>query len=553
MNERALPDFLSGLFPNPAAHQEVTVWFLRALGLVSFFAFWSVFTQLSGLAGPEGLAPSDLFAERIHTTFAEHALEEIATSEVELSEVQIRMIEARATFKKWLSFPALGLLGDFALLRGLCIAGIVASLLLVFVRLPWLCLLVCWLCYLSICCLVQPFMNFQWDALLLETLFVSLFLVPILAWKGGGAPRVAGLFLLRLLLLKLMFSSGIVKLSFGDPTWWNFAALDAHYQTQPLPMPTAWFAHHLPDWLHRVALLQMFVVEIVFALLVFAGRRPRQVAAAGILLLQLLIAITGNYTFFNLLTAVLCIPLLDDRMLGVGAVQPASDVDGKKVAANPVAADVVPAAARPEFLRSRRVAWVVAGFIAVLSLLQTLSAAAPNGGHGSVLRKPIAAMIGPVAGFRSINEYGLFRVMTTSRPELVIEGSHDGKVWRPYDFRYKPGPVDRMPVAVAPHQPRLDWQMWFEALAWESTLQRRQRPVPSLWLQRLAQGMFDENPQVLALLRHNPFAGKCPEFIRFRLVRYQFTTPEERAASGHWWRVSALSDIGVVLRRPKEP
>ena len=524
MNERALPEFLSGLFPNPAAHQEVASWFLRALGLVSFFAFWSVFTQLSGLAGPEGLAPSDLFAERIHNTFAEHA-----------------------AFKKWLSFPALGLLGDFALLRGLCIAGIVASLLLVFVRLPWFCLLVCWLCYLSICCLVQPFMNFQWDALLLETLFVSLFLVPVLSWKAGASPRVAGLFLLRLLLLKLMFSSGIVKLSFGDPTWWNFAALDAHYQTQPLPMPTAWFAHHLPDWLHRVAVLQMFVVEIVLALLVFAGRRPRQVAAAGILLMQVLIAATGNYTFFNLLTAALCIPLLDDRMLAGFAV-PRFKVGDCKAAAT---AEVLPAAAKPVFLGSRTVAWVVGGLVAVLSLLQTISAAAPNGGHGSIVRKPIAALIGPVAGFRSINEYGLFRVMTTTRPELVVEGSHDGKSWRPYDFRYKPGPADRMPVAVAPHQPRLDWQMWFEALEWQSRLQRRERPVPSAWLQRLAQGMFDENPQVLALLRHNPFAGKRPEFIRFRLVRYQFTTPEERAESGDWWRVSPLSDIGVVLRRPK--
>jgi len=524
---RPLPEFLSGLFPNPDAHRETVVWFLRALGLVGLFAFWSVFTQLSGLAGPGGLAPSELFAERVHDTFAGHA-----------------------GFKKWLSFPALGLLGGFGLLKGLCAAGLVASLLLVLVRLPWLCLLVSWLCYLSICCLVQPFMNFQWDALLLETLFFSLFLVPVLGWRMAGsdaapsasflaaAPRVAGLFLLRLLLLKLMFSSGIVKLSFGDPTWWNFAALDVHYQTQPLPMPTAWYAHHLPDWLHRVAVLQMFVVEIGLALLVFAGRRPRMVAAAGIILLQLLIAATGNYTFFNLLTAVLCIPLLDDRMLGRGSTREGNHV--------------VPAPAeRPVFSVMRTPAWILAGLVALLCVFQTVSAAAPNGGHGSWVRAPIRALIGPIAGFRSVNEYGLFRVMTTRRPELVVEGSHDGKTWRPYDFRYKPGPVDRLPVAVAPHQPRLDWQMWFEALAWESALKRRQRPVPSAWLQRLGEGMFDENPQVLALLRHNPFAGKRPEFIRFRVVQYEFTTPEQQAESGHWWRVAPLSELGVVLRRPR--
>ena len=127
------------------------------------------------------------------------------------------------------------------------------------------------------------------------------------------------------------------------------------------------------------------------ALLVFAGRRPRQVAAAGILLLQLLIAITGKYTLFNLLTAVFCIPLLDDRMLGGGAVQPASDAGCKKAAANPVAADVVPAAAPgvSPFADSRLGrGWVYRRTFSA----ETLSAATPNGGHGSVLHKPIAAM-----------------------------------------------------------------------------------------------------------------------------------------------------------------
>ena len=54
--------------------------------------------------------------------------------------------------------------------------------------------------------------------------------------------------------------------------------------------------------------------------------------------------------------------------------------------------------------------------------------------------------------------------MTTSRPEIVIEGSQDGAIWKAYEFHWKPGDVQKRPPFVAPHQPRLDWQMWFAAL-----------------------------------------------------------------------------------------
>jgi hypothetical protein len=131
-----------------------------------------------------------------------------------------------------------------------------------------------------------------------------------------------------------------------------------------------------------------------------------------------------------------------------------------------------------------------------------------------------------VAPLRSFNGYGLFRVMTTERPELVMEGSRDGTHWQAYDFRYKPGPVQRRPGFVEPYHPRLDWQMWFAALD----------PMGNLpLLQALSQRLRDGAPDVLRLLGPNPFPGAPPRFIRFALYDYRFTTCSERVRTGAWW------------------
>ena len=38
--------------------------------------------------------------------------------------------------------------------------------------------------------------------------------------------------LLKWLLFRLMFSSGVVKLTYSDKTWWNLTALNWHYESQ---------------------------------------------------------------------------------------------------------------------------------------------------------------------------------------------------------------------------------------------------------------------------------------------------------------------------------
>ena len=147
-----------------------------------------------------------------------------------------------------------------------------------------------------------------------------------------------------------------------------------------------------------------------------------------------------------------------------------------------------------------------------------------------------------VEPFRSVNGYGLFRVMTTRRPELVLEGSRDSTKWEAYGFRYKPGEVMRRPGFVAPYQPRLDWQLWFAALGPGSSLG---------WLTSLADGLRAGTPEVVALMGSNPFAGAPPKYVRAALYDYRFSTPEERSRTGAWWVRSLEGTFDLAPRPPQ--
>jgi len=124
------------------------------------------------------------------------------------------------------------------------------------------------------------------------------------------------------------------------------------------------------------------------------------------------------------------------------------------------------------------------------------------------------------------NAYGLFRGMTVERPEIIVLGSRDGRSWKTYPFRWKPGDPARRPRFATPHMPRLDWQMWFAALD----------PNGAGWLSGLLLGLLEGRPEVLALLAADPFAGQPPRFVRLDYYLYEFTTPAERRETGNWWR-----------------
>ena len=151
------------------------------------------------------------------------------------------------------------------------------------------------------------------------------------------------------------------------------------------------------------------------------------------------------------------------------------------------------------------------------------------------------------------NSYGLFAVMTTTRPELIIEGSMDGIHFSPYELPFKPGARQRMPPVVAPYQPRLDWQLWFEAL---KTLDDRYQEAPSPWFISMMQKLHKNNKAVLSLFANNPFAKEVmdgPAYIRAVVRQYKFSSPEKLFQSGCFWQVSGDEQVYFQIGPEEKP
>ena len=439
-----------------------------------------------------------------------------------------------------------------AFLNFLCGGGVVLSLLLIFGIAPALLLAVLFVFYLSLTIAGQVFLNFQWDVLLLEIGFLSIFFAPwrlwpqdLIWWPGSAHPATAapvsrgGLFLLKFLLFKLMLMSGVVKLTSGDDSWgwlnqsfqWSaLTALDYHYWSQPLPTVFAWWADQSPEWFKHFSVAFCLAVEIIVPFFIWAPRRPRLMAAGLIIFLQIIIALTGNYCFFNLLTIALCLLLVDDAAIGTSRRDFPAPING--------APNASPARTR-RALSTQLCSYAALAVIVVTLPINTwliFSAFKPQS------RPPgwLAKFYEQLEAFRIVNGYGLFRVMTKDRGEIVIEGSTDGIEWLPYEFKWKPGNVKRAPGWCAPHQPRLDWQMWFAAL---------DAPEQNPWLVGLIVRLLEGSRDVTGLLAHDPFPHKPPHYIRAMFYRYRFTTPEERRQTGAWWKRQELREYLPTISR----
>jgi len=459
--------------------------FARVTGLAYFFAFFSLLPQIPGLIGPDGILPAQYLLQRVteivgpHSTFL--ALPSLAW-----------LLGATDASLRLTAF--LGLLSSLALTAGL-LRPISAAL--------------SWLSWLSFVNIGQDFLSFQWDTLLLEAGFLIMFLE-----KPGLLPRPPGSdtpprfiqWALWFLLARLMFSSGMVKILSGDPTWADLSAMTYHFETQPIPNPLAWFIHQLPPLFLKLSTIFTFAIELLlpFAIL-FPQPKARLTASLGFLSLMTLIALTGNYAYFNLLTAALCLTFIDNRYY-------------------------------PSFLSRNTVPlpWTPVPWrhLASIAALLQLSLAFPVllSTLGLSSRSSVTPWENSLAPWHLTSGYGLFAVMTTRRPEITLDQSPDGQTWEPIQFPYKAGPPERLPPQIAPFQPRLDWQMWFAALSAE----RGQLPGWfSPFLKQLQQG----SPQVWNLLSSQPKSNPN-NYLRLRLDQYHFTTPAERSTTGHWWKIT---------------
>ena len=477
-------------------------WFLRAVGLIFLIAFVSLWVQIDGLIGSNGITPVREFLPAARAQLGGHALSILPTL-------------------CWLN-------SSDAFLHFLCGGGVALSLLLIFGVAPALSLFGLVAFYLSLAVVGEPFLDFQWDILLIETGFLSIFLAPWRLWpKRGIDPPVsrAALFLLKLLLFKLMLMSGVVKLTSyqflenpAEDTWWNLTALDYHYWSQPLPTVIGWFADQSPLPFKKFSVAFCLVVEIIVPFFIWAPRRLRLFACGLLVFLQIMIAATGNYCFFNLLTIALCLLLIDDAVWRRqrGALQTNG---GTRAVVSHYFADRL----------SIYAAAIVIVFTLPLNAQLIYSAFKPEAKWPRLLGSVYAR----AESLRIVNGYGLFRVMTRDRREIVIEGSADGLDWKPYEFKWKPGDVMRAPGWCAPHQPRLDWQMWFAALG-----SYRQNP----WLVQTVICLLHGEPEVIALFEQNPFPQSPPRYVRATLYRYRFTTMQKHRETGAWWKRSELGE-----------
>ncbi|MEO6786750.1 MAG: lipase maturation factor family protein [Chthoniobacteraceae bacterium] len=470
--------------------------FAFALGAIFLVAFWSWGSQVRGLVGEHGLIP-----------------------------VSEQLTAMRAAGNSFWQVPSLNWLsaGDTMLLAQ-CWLGALLAIAMCAGFFPGACALLCWALYLSLMSVGESFGNFQWDALLLETALIAALWLPWRArpassdWAEETLAQKIGRWLLWWLLVRLMIESGVVKLTWGDETWLGYSALDHHFETQPLPLWTAWYANQAPHWMLRAASWFTYFIEIATPALLLAPPRLRFLRHGTVLLqvlLQIIIMATGNYTYFNWLTIALCVPFLDDTFRGFRRLR------------------------LPVAEKKPRHWWrlVLACALALASVCFTFdgfsSAFAGLAGQEAEMRRMREGFqrtgkqpaMPWLAALRSFNGYGLFRTMTLSRPEFILEGSDDGVNWHEYEFPYKAGDIYRRPALVAPFQPRLDWQMWFAALSPQHY---------SYLLERLMRRVLEGDPAVLALLEKNPFPNHPPRFVRLSLYDYHFTRFGDQSAA--WWK-----------------
>ncbi|XP_076802922.1 lipase maturation factor 2-like [Clavelina lepadiformis] len=562
--------------------------FLRLMSLVYMFAFASIYVQIPGLYGKNGIMPVHSL---IQTIFGEN--------KGKSAESLFLHTPTLLWFMKVdpdLGLEILSLLGVF--FSFICILWQKVRIM------PFLCIL--WLLYLSIYKVGETFLWFQWDILLLEAGFLTILVAPVVNRKsdpitGASYHRQLPFFLVKWLLFRLMFASGIVKLTSQCPTWWGLTALNYHYESQCIPTPLAWWAHQSPDAVHQLSVIGAYIIEIAIPFLFISPvRLHRLVAAYAQIFLMILIYLSGNYNFFNIVTVVLCLSLFDDDHLDFlkefftfGCIRAKPQVKIQHVTPLQSFVNFIGCLGalgfygywiyhlfgykngkfflnfKPNDL-NEFMKWVMPYLVALGVVTFTLKAICmvwkmlfrrslntlikfllilgPSVYILTISMVPFSSLqpgfsgnLWPIAHtwhrqslrFDLVHSYGLFRRMTGvgGRPEVVLEGSHaENGNWREYHFNYKPGKTTVSPPWVAPHQPRLDWQMWFAALD-----NYHRNPWLISFMHRLLRG----EPDVLKLIDRskNPFKERPPKLIRAVLYHYHYTRPlKDGGLPKAWWK-----------------
>lgn len=400
-----------------------------------------------------------------------------------------------------------------ALLSAAVVTGLADLVPLWAAMLLWLTL---WLLYLSIVNVGQVWYGFGWESLLLETGFLMIFL-----GNARVAPPILTLWLLRWLLFRVEFGAGLIKMR-GDPCWRNLTCLYYHHETQPMPGPLSWFFHHLPKPLHRIEVAGNHFAQLVVPFGLFAPQPVASIAAAVIIVTQLWLVLSGNFSWLNWLTILLACSAVDQASLAAVLPVPAQ-----------------PALAGPPLWFTVLV-FVLAAAVLILSYWPARNMLST--------RQRMNMSFNP---FHLINTYGAFGSISRTRHEVVIEGTAEDEitgdtVWQEYEFKGKPGSVRRLPRQWAPYHLRLDWLMWFAAIS----------PGYALpWMTPLLTRLLRNDRPTLKLLRCNPFPDVPPRYVRAQIYQYRFTTFQELRRDHAWWHRTLVGSYvrPMSLGRAKSP
>ncbi|MFD7708706.1 lipase maturation factor family protein [Streptomyces sp. NPDC059785] len=439
--------------------------FQRALACVYLVAFLTAALQFRALIGERGMLPVPRFTERVPFRRAPSLFHH-------------RYSDRLFALVAWTGCAVSAAL----------IAGLDSLLPLWAAMLLWL---LPWALYVSIVNVGQTWYGFGWESLLLEVGFLAVFL-----GNDEVAPPAVVLFLLRWVLFRVEFGAGMIKWR-GDACWRKLTCLDHHHETQPMPGPLSRLFHHLPKPVHRAEVAANHVTQLVVPFLLFTPQPVATAAAALMIVTQLWLVLSGNFSWLNWITIVLAASALE---------LPATAPDTPSA---PLWYEIVVLAVAAGLL--------ALGYRPALNLVSR--------------RQVMNRSFDPL---HLVNTYGAFGSVSRVRHEVIIEGTADeapraDSDWREYEFKGKPGDVRRRPRQFAPYHLRLDWMLWFVALS---------PAYAGAWFSGLVERLLAGDRDTLRLLRRSPFPPDAPpRFVRARLYRYRFTTRAERRATGaHWDR-----------------
>jgi lipase maturation factor len=452
--------------------------FQRGLALIYLIAFLVALNQFRPLLGERGLLPVPQFLEFVnfrkapsifHFFYSDNFFSGVSLAGILLSIIALTSFSERGPL--WISIAV------------------------------WISLYVL---YLSIMNVGQTFYGFGWESMLLEAGFLA-----ILLGSNRMAVPIPIIFLLRWMLFRVEFGAGLIKLR-GDPCWRNLTCLHYHHETQPLPNPLSAYFHHLPGSFHELEVVGNFAAQLVVPWGLFFPQPVAGISGALIILTQLWLFISGNYSWLNVLTMLLTVPSFTNTQLHalVRTQTPGS-------LSSPAAYE-----------------WAIVAPSAVLIVLSYWPV------HNMLSRRQM--MNTSFNPYHIVNTYGAFGSVTKARYEIVIEGTDDDAVreqtkWKEYEFKAKPGDPKRRPRQVAPYHLRLDWLMWFAAMS--PVYDYLEHP----WFIILIQKLLQNDSSTLKLLAGSPFP-QGPKVIRARLYRYRFATAKEQLETGQWWMRSLAGE-----------